>query len=276
MPSIRRSCRRSSTRDARHGRECESNRRAVVDGALDGAQAELEVVVDDVAAGRFERTDEAERRLLAEGAAHDHAHVVVDARRPLARPLDEALDEGGVLLGIEHAAGARHQVRFGGAHAVRLIASELVERGQRAPAPVLARDGSLEPHVVERQRAAGREVAGDAPKLVCVEAAPPPEAEREVLRQVDVGGVPVGEQHLPHTAEVADDVADRRKEHGVERVEAAGQRQLERRARDMADVRLEVRVAADAIELVAAAEDPPWAPPSAAHRCARDGAVRAW
>ena len=77
----------------------------------------------------------------------------------------------------------------------------------------------------------------------------------EVLRHVDVVDVLVLEQQLPHAGQVADHVADRREQHAVEAVEAAGQPELDRRARNAADVALVVGVALDHLERVAAAED---------------------
>ncbi len=91
-----------------------------------------------------------------------------------------------------------------------------------------------------------------------------------VLRHVEVLDVLVLEQDLPHAREVADHVADRREHHAVEAVEPAGEPQLDRRARDAADVALVVGVALDHLELVAAAEDADRQHPGRVDELARD------
>jgi len=144
----------------------------LVDLAFDEAKSELEVVIDDVASGRFECLDQADGRLLAECAADDDANVVVDARvSPLCSGC-KSTDHRCVLGGFEHAAGARHEVSLRSANAPWLAHPDRIELGESGAAIVLDGDGGAQTLVVERAGAALVQLSGDAAHLRDVEASP--------------------------------------------------------------------------------------------------------
>ena len=76
-----------------------------------------------------------------------------------------------------------------------------------------------------------------------------------VLRHVEIMRVDMREHHLPHAGQIADHVADRREQHAVDEIDAAGYAELDGRARNAADIALVIGVAVDHLELVAAAHD---------------------
>jgi hypothetical protein len=166
---------------------------------------------------------------------------------------DVLADEDRVLLGRQHHPRAEHQVDLGGRGLPRRRGAQRVEVADRGAIVVVDGDRRVELGVGDRRAAQAPEVRAQHLELVDVPAA----ADRVVvvLRHVEVADVLVLEQDLPHARQVADHVADRREQHAVEAVEPAGEPELERRARDPADVALVVRVALDHLERIAAAED---------------------
>jgi hypothetical protein len=65
----------------------------------------------------------------------------------------------------------------------------------------------------------------------------------------------MGKHHLPHAGKIADHVANRREEHAVDEIDAAGHAKLNGRARNAADVALVIGIAVNDFELIAAADD---------------------
>src|SRR5262249_17382162 len=71
----------------------------------------------------------------------------------------------------------------------------------------------------------------------------------------EIPNVDVRKHRLPHPGQVADDVADRRKQHAFDEVETARDAKLHRGTRNAADVALVIGVAMDDFELITAPYD---------------------
>ena len=109
----------------------------------------------------------------------------------------------------------------------------------------------------------GRGAAGDLAEIVeqgAQLALPEGSAELGValMRKIEVTDIHLWIQELPHPREVADHVTGRREEGRRQEVQSARLRELHNRSWQMADIALVEGVAADDLDLVAAAVDPDW------------------
>ena len=223
------------------------------DIAGEPAGDQQEIVVHHVAAGKFERLDQIERRLLAEHAGQHDAAIV--AHRPLlgARRGKIIAQHDGVLLDREHETGAHHQIDFRRGRLPRFLRPESVEIAHQSAVFVIELDRVPKLVVGYRLAAQLAEIVAQLRHLVDVEISP--DVVPIVLRNVEIMGIHMGEHHLPHAGQIADHVADRREQHAVDEIDTAGHAELDGRARNAADVALVIGVAVDDLELIAAADD---------------------
>ena len=217
------------------------------------AVADEEVVVDDVAARALDGADEAERRLLAEGADHDDPGVVAGTAAVLVAHVEVGLRHRHELFERHDLAGAKELVQLVGRHVVRLVAALGVELPHQGAAAVPVADALAELILGDRGAAELAHVVHQLTELVRPEVAA--DALGEVLGEIDVAAVLLGVHHLPHAGEVPDHVAGAREERAGEEVEPAGDGQLHHAPGEVADVGLVVGVAADDVDPVAAAVD---------------------
>ena len=212
-----------------------------------------EVIIYDITAGHLDRLDQPQRRLLAERAGEHDAGVVALRALFQVHGGDVIADQLRVFFGGQDHSRAHHQIDLGGRRLPGFLGAIGVEVLHRAAVLVVDRDRRAQRVVGDRLAGKLAEVVAQHLHLVDVEFA----ADRilVVLRHVDVAHVLVLEQDLPHARQVADHVANRRKQHAVQAVQPPGEAQFEGRARDAADVALVVGVALNHFELIAAAED---------------------
>ena len=224
-----------------------------LDVAGEPAGDQQQIVVHHVAAGKFERLDQVERRLLAEHAGQHDAAIV--AHRPLlgTRRGKIIAQHDGMLLDRQHEAGAHHQIDLGGGCLPRPLRPEGVELAHQSAVLVVDRDRVPQLVVGYRLAAQLAEIVPQLGQLVDVEISA--DIVPIVLRNVEIMRIDVGEHHLPHAGQIADHVADRREQHAVDEIDTAGHAKFDGRARNAADIALVIGVAVDDLELIAAADD---------------------
>ena len=211
------------------------------------------VVIDDVAAGQFDRLDEVQRRLLAERTIDDHAAVVTLLSLALLG-LDQVVAQHLVVLfDREHQASAHQQVDFRRRNLPRLTGAHAVHRlNQRA---VLVVDLDRGAQRVVGDLASGQVLEALTQLVELVGVVVSANVVPVVLRHVEVAHVLAREQQLPHARQVADHVTDAGEQHAIDKIHALGEAQLDGRAWDATDVALIVGVAVDDFEAVASAHD---------------------
>src|SRR5262249_7593397 len=104
-------------------------------------EAELEIVLDDVAPCAFEVPDQIQRRLLAERPGKDDANVVAAETRWLRDCLKVCLDELAMFCRQKRAPGSGQQIRFGGWDAPWLSAADGGQTVKRCPPLVFLSNG---------------------------------------------------------------------------------------------------------------------------------------
>ena len=92
----------------------------------------------------------------------------------------------------------------------------------------------------------------------------------KILRQIHVADVALREQHGPHARQVADHIADGGKQHAIQHVEPVAESEFDGAARDVADVALEVGIAADDLQALACAHNADWQHPGGMDQLARN------
>ena len=158
-----------------------------------------------------------------------------------------------MLLDRQHHAGAQHQIGFRRRGLPRLFRAEGIELANQPPIFVVERDREAQLVVGDRLAAQFAEVVPQLGQFVDVVIAA--DVVAIVLRHVEIANVDVRKHHLPHARQIADHVADRRKQHAVDEIEPARHAELHRGTRNAANIALVIGVAVDDFELIAAAEN---------------------
>ena len=158
-----------------------------------------------------------------------------------------------MLLDRKHEPGAQYQIYLGRRHLPWLGCAKRIKLANQTPVLVIDGDRSRQFLVGDRCAAKLGQAMPQLGEFVDIVVAA--DVVAVILWNVEVADVDARKHRLPHAGQVANDVADRRKQHAVDEIEATRYAELDRRTRNSANIALIVGIAVDHLELVAAADD---------------------
>ena len=159
-----------------------------------------------------------------------------------------------MILHRQDKARAQEEIELGGRNVPGLFRPQRIGLANKPPVLVEKRDRGADGFVGDRLSRDLGEPLANLVQLAPVKLAA--DFVIEILRQVEITRSLLRKHQFPHSRQIANDVADRREEHAVDKIEAARDAQFDGRARNAADIGLVIGVAVNDFELIAAAENP--------------------